>query len=132
MRVAELGIVRGVDQRSLATVLPFLTALPLGTQVNVNTAPPEVLAAIIDNIASAAFASLIASRQNKPFSSIADFLSRLPDGATVAGSESLNVSSSYFYVNVEAQQGVTVARVRALVQRSATGQWPVVLWQIVE
>jgi general secretion pathway protein K len=130
-RAAELGSVRGVSLRSLATVLPFLSALPTGTQVNVNTAPPEVLAAIIDNISADGLATLVASRKERPFTNIADFQARLPEGATVAGTESLNVRSSFFIINVEAKQGATVARVRALVQRSATG-WPVVLWQVVE
>ena len=45
LRVAELADVKGVTPASLAAVAPFLTALPAGTPVNVNTAPPEVLAA---------------------------------------------------------------------------------------
>ena len=34
--------------RALSAVLPFLSALPTGTPVNVNTALPEVLAAIVE------------------------------------------------------------------------------------
>jgi general secretion pathway protein K len=132
MRVAELGTVRGITLPGLAAVAPFLTALPVGTQVNVNTAPPEVMAAIVENMDSEGFAALMASRQASPFTSISDFQSRLPSDATVAGTESLNVQSSFFYVNVEAQQGVTFAHVRALVQRVTTGTWPVVLWEVVE
>ena len=47
LRVAELGFVKGVTPQALAAVLPFVAALPAGTPVNVNTAPREVLAAIV-------------------------------------------------------------------------------------
>ncbi len=132
LRVSELSLVRGVNPRALAAILPFISALPMGTPLNLNTAPPEVLAAVIENIDPEDLNALVASRQAQPFSSFADFHSRLPTSASIAGSESLTVSSSYFYVNVEAQQGNTVARVRALVQRGGPGQWPTVVWQVAE
>ncbi len=50
LRVAELADVKDVSPSSLANVAPFLTALPAGTPVNVNTAPPEVLAAMVDKL----------------------------------------------------------------------------------
>ena len=43
--VAELALVRGFDDGVRARLRPFVTALPVFTAVNVNTAPPEVLAA---------------------------------------------------------------------------------------
>jgi general secretion pathway protein K len=132
VRVAELAAVRGVTLPSLAAVMPFLTALPIGTQINVNTASPEVLAAIIDNIEADALGALVAARKAKPFASVADFRARLPDGAVVANPESLNVKTDYFYVNVEAQQGATIARSRALIHRSNDGAWPQIVWQVVE
>jgi general secretion pathway protein K len=131
-RVAELGMVRGMTLPGLAAVAPFLSALPIGTQVNVNTAPPEVLAAIVQNVEADALGALVAARKAKPFASIADFRARLPEGAVIEGSESLNVKSDFFYVNVEAQQGTTIARSRALVRRTGDGAWPSIVWQVVE
>ena len=59
---------QGHDAAGLAALLPFLSALPTGTPVNVNTAPPEVLAAIVDNLDGRAPRRIASpSRARKPF-----------------------------------------------------------------
>jgi general secretion pathway protein K len=131
LRVAELSMVKGVTPQALAAVIPYLSALPDGTPTNVNTAPPEVLAAIVDNLTSDGLTALLAARAQKPFQSVADFRGRLPSGASLAADVALSVSSDYFYVTVEARQGVTVARGRALVHR-VRGQAPAIAWEVVE
>jgi general secretion pathway protein K len=131
IRVAELSQVIGVTAPALARVVPFLSALPAGTPTNVNTAPPEVLAAIVDNLSSDGQAALVARRAQRPFATVPDFRSSLPQGAALAGEDSLSVKSDNFYVTIEAREGKTFARARALLHRS-TGQWPTVVWQVVE
>ena len=131
LRVAELGLVKGVTPRALAAVLPFLSALPAGTPVNVNTAPREVLAAILGNIGGERLEALVADRARKPFTTIAEFRSRLPDGASLASDAALSVKSNYFYVTIEARQGATLSHARALVRRGGGGK-PEIVWQVVE
>ena len=131
LRVAELSEVKGVTTASLAAVAPFLTALPSGTAINVNTAPPEVLGAIVDKLTGEGLAQLVASRAQKPFTTVAEFRARLPSPASIAVDESLSVKSDYFYVTIVARQGATVARARALLHRKS-GEWPEVVWQVVE
>ncbi len=75
---------KGVTPQALAAVAPFLSALPAGTPVNVNTAPAEVLATIVDGLDSDGLAALVAGRAQKPFATIAEFRSRLPQGATLS------------------------------------------------
>jgi general secretion pathway protein K len=133
VRVAELAAVRGVSLPLLAAVSPLLTALPASTPLNVNTAPPEVLAAILRDARGDAVAALIGKRAERPFNDVADFRARLPQGATLANDAWLTVRSDYFYVSVEARQGSTVARARALLHRSGPGKTlPAVVWQVVE
>jgi general secretion pathway protein K len=131
LRVAEVSAVRGVSAPALAAVAPYLAALPAGTPVNLNTAPPEVLAAIVDNLTGDGLAALVASRAQRPFSTVADFRARLPQGASLARDEGLSVKSDHFYVTIEARQGATIARARALLRRRG-GAWPDVVWQLVE
>jgi len=131
LRVAELGLAKGVTPRALAAVLPFLSALPAGTPVNVNTAPREVLAAILGNIGGESLEALVADRARKPFTTIAEFRSRLPDGASLASDAALSVKSNYFYVTIEARQGATLSHARALVRRGGGGK-PEIVWQVVE
>jgi general secretion pathway protein K len=131
IRTAELASVKGVTAQSLDAVAPFLSALPAGTPVNVNTAPPEVVATLVDGLDSDRLAALIADRNAKPFLSISDFRARLPKGATLSSESELSVKSGYFYVTVEARQGETLARARALLRRGA-GTPTAIAWQVVE
>ena len=131
VRIAELASVKGVTAQSLDAVAPFLSALPAGTPVNVNTAPPEVLATIVDGLDGDRLAALVSDRAAKPFVSISDFRARLPKGASLASESALSVKSSFFYVTVEARQGETLARARALLRRSA-GAPTAIAWQVVE
>jgi general secretion pathway protein K len=133
VRVAELAGVRGLAPPALAAVAPFLAALPAGTPINVNTAPPEVLAAIFADAPGAAIAALVANRALRPFSSIADFRARLPSNLHLASDALLAVKSDYFFVTVEARQGTTIARARALLHRGTSrSTWPEVVWEVVE
>ncbi len=131
LRLAELAEVRGVAPGALASGTAFLTALPMEATVNVNTAPAEVLAAIIDNVSADALSQLIAGRAQRPFTTVAEFRSRLPQGAALTSELGLSVRSDFFLVTVEALQGATIARTRALLQRRA-GEWPAIVWQVVE
>ena len=131
LRVAELADVKGVTPSTLSAVAPFLSALPAGTPLNVNTAPPEVLSAVVDKLDGAGLAKLIAARTQGPFNNLAEFRAQLSSPATVAGDETLSVKSDFFYVTIEAQQGATLARARALLRRKGN-EWPDVVWQVVE
>ncbi len=90
LRVADLAVVKGVAPRALAAVAPFFPRLPAGTPVNVNTAPPEVLAA--DRRQPHGRAQRGARRRprtQKPYTTVAEFRARLPEGATLASEEAL-------------------------------------------
>jgi len=131
MRVAELAEVKGVTASTLAAVTPFLAALPAGTPLNVNTASPEVLAAVVDKLDGEGLAKLLAARAQRPFNTPAEFRMQLSPGTTVAVDDTLGVKSDYFYVTIEARQGATLARARALLRRRANA-WPDIVWQVIE
>ena len=132
-RVAELAAVRGADAAIVWRMRPYLSALDAPTALNVNTAPAEVLRALVPGMDSDAAAKLVADRQQTPFGSIADFKSRLPHPEALVDETVLDVKSDWFEISIEARQGDTIARARALLRRSASGSaWPVVVWQTVE
>jgi general secretion pathway protein K len=132
-RSGELLAVRGDSTGSLGRLLPFVTALDAPTPVNVNTALPEVLSAIIPGLDHAGALALVAKRTQTPFASVADFRARLPRADIFVDETQIDVRSGWFEVSIEARQGDTLARARALLKRAGTaGEWPVVVWQIVE
>ena len=132
LRVAELSAAKGMTPRAIAALLPFVSALPQGTPVNVNTAPPEVLAAIVEDLTPERVEAFLADRARKPFTTVAEFRARLPSGAKLAGDAGLAVRSSYFLITIDARQGTTHSRARALVRRSGGGERPTIMWQVIE
>jgi general secretion pathway protein K len=132
-RVAELLSVRGADLALVTRLRPFADALDAPTAINVNTAPPEVLVAAVGGLDTESAAALVANRATTPFASIADFRARLPRSNLDVDETMLSVKSDWFAVSIEARQGDTTARARALFKRSTTAsEWPAVVWQTIE
>ena len=129
-RFEELAVVRGMNAQAMMRVAPFVTALPGDTPVNVNTAPAEVLAAILTGIEPGALAALVAERKQHPFTSIADFRAKLPSSASLIDPDLVSVETHYFLVFVRARQGETIANAQALIRRDAAASS--IVWQTVE
>jgi len=129
--VEELALVRGFDAGVRARLRPFVTALPGSTQVNVNTAPPEVLAATIKNMDIDMARALVLERERAYFRDPAEFYSRLPPA--VSSSVSVGdaiVKSDYFIATLRVKIGDAQARGTALLARAPTGfGWPVIVWR---
>jgi general secretion pathway protein K len=130
-RIEELSRVRGMTPAALARLVRFASALPPDTALNVNTAPPEVLAAAIGDLDPGEIATLVASRAQHAFGSIADFRARVPGHASIGDEAMYTVGSRYFLVEVRARQGETRARARALIDRPSQGAATIV-WQTIE
>ncbi|MEO6564647.1 MAG: type II secretion system minor pseudopilin GspK [Casimicrobiaceae bacterium] len=131
VRPAEISAVRGVDGSAYAAVAHFVTALPAIATLNVNTAAPDVLAAALPALGGDAMAAVLADRARAPYTSVANFRSRLPTGVALADETGLGVSSNYFIVTVTSRQGDAIAQARALLKREARDA-PAVFWQTLE
>lgn len=123
----ELALVRGFDDNVRARLHPYVTALPRTTPVNVNTAPPEVLSAVIQGLDLANAEILVTQRTRAYYRSVDDFLKRLPAGTEVDKSE-LSVSSDYFLATLRVSIGGAQARGTALLARGSAG-WPDIVWR---
>ena len=124
---AELALIPGFDAAVRARLRPFVTALPRFTAVNVNTAPPEVLAAVIEGLDLEAARELVAQRGRAYFRNRSEFLAQLPAGA-VAGGNEVATSSEFFQASMRVTIGAAQARGSALLERGNSG-WPAVVWR---
>ncbi len=131
LRVAEFATLRGMTPAAMAAIRPFVTALPPPTTINVNTAPGEVLMAVLPGLDADGATALVAGRGRKPFTTIAEFRARLPRGANVVDERSLGVSSTWFLVTVDARQGETRVHARALLRRALATPTSIA-WQVIE
>jgi general secretion pathway protein K len=131
LRTAEIASLRGARAETWAALDTSVAALPPGTLVNINTAPPEVITASIPDLVGEKLASFIAERARKPFTTMAELRERMPRGVTIPEGVSFAFASSYFLVSVRSRQGDSVAQARALLKREGR-TWPVVVWQVLE
>lgn len=76
----DLRMLKGMDDATFFKLARYLTALPI-KQVNVNTAPPEVLAALAPQLENdpSVVKEIIGQREAGPFVNTADLKTRVPD-----------------------------------------------------
>ena len=118
---------RGYDENVRARLRPFVSALPRPTALNVNTAPPEVLAALVYGLKLADARALVAQRERTYFRTPVEFLGRLPRGIS-ADAGSFGVSSDFFLATMRVTFGGAEARGLVLFAREDT-RWPAVQWR---
>lgn len=114
----------GLDASVLTALRPLLDVLPLRTQVNVNSAPLEVLAAVLGVDAGTA-QRLLVRRQTAPFDHLDGLRTLLPDGVAFEPAR-LSVRSSYFEARGRVRLETRMVEERALLQRRGTGEVVVV------
>jgi general secretion pathway protein K len=105
----------GVDPVMLKRLRPYITILPRVTPVNVNTAPKEVIAAVIDGLDLGSAEWLVRRRQRNPFDNL-DEISQVIGNRPI-DSRRVGVSSSYFEVQGRLRFEDRVLEQRYLVER---------------
>lgn len=124
--VAELRLVRGVDRAVWHKLEPFVSALPdRAIPVNINTAGPEVLAAVIEEWGPPRQATVKAAlwagkARQTPFKTVKDFYDEAvleyDDDEPPAG---LGVRSKYFLAHTQVDLGHSRRRMATLYRRDA-------------
>lgn len=122
----EITRIPDFDPLLVARLTPFVAALPTPSRINVNTAAPEVLSALVPGLNLDAARVLAAERERAWFRNLADLAQRLPEGATSPGAQLADVRSRHFLVVIHAGFGTAVTRLEALLDRRE--RWPELLW----
>jgi general secretion pathway protein K len=114
----ELRLVRGFDAQTVRALLPYVTVLPVATNtINVNTASPQVLAALVDRLDLPTAQRIADARVGKPFNNAGEFNSKLlPLLPPAAG---MSVKTDYFLVTLDTSIGRHERHSEALLQRDA-------------
>jgi general secretion pathway protein K len=125
-RVSELMVLPGFGAERYARVRPYLAALPVGTKLNVCTAPGIVLDALSDG--SREFGlnpqDLANRRKDACFPTLDDLRGALGDATFNELRNSLTESSSYFRATVWVTIGTTQFTLYSLLARGAGGVRP--------
>jgi general secretion pathway protein K len=116
--VDELRLVRGFDAKTVAALSPYVTVLPANSAINVNTASPVVLAALVQGLDTPAAERIAERRRDKPFQNVGDFTLLLPRGTLPLQPGVAEVKSDYFLITLDTSIGRHERRSEALLKRS--------------
>ena len=122
LSIDQLAEVKGVDAQVLATLRPYITAVPYYLPININTASPVLFAALVEGASSQQMQSIIELRAKQAFSSVDDVW-QLPVLSSVKAEQRkaltplLAVDSQAFMALITASDNATVGQAR---QRFAT------------
>jgi len=140
--VNELMRVRGFSAEIVNKLRPYVTALPVHTAININTAPGPVLA-ILFQVSDEEANQLTVLRAERPFVSQNDLIERAPseisehllnprssDPASVPKfPDDWSISSRFFQIDARATYGQVHYGLSALIQRNPNLSLPTILWE---
>jgi general secretion pathway protein K len=117
--VTELAALEGMDQASFNVLLPHVTALPRGTQINVNTATPVVLQSLDPALDAGAIEGLLSQREEAGFPDYAQTFSTLVTNPAMFGQ--LTETSSFFQLKAVVQIDTVRVTYYSVLSRSPNG-----------
>ena len=132
---SELMLIEGVDLDVYAKLEPFITCLPAAVQLNVNTAPDFVLAALDSRLTLTDAEQIIAGRGGEGYGSVQDFLGSAPisnlrtesptddgtgrpDAVTPLVETDFSVTTEYFEMFARIDLNGRIGTVEALIRRN--------------
>lgn len=126
-RIADLLDIPNMDPATVVALAPHAIVLPRATPVNVNTASPEVLAAVVESLDVSGARRVVARRERTFFKDLND-ASNAIDGQPTLSSVLLSVGSSYFLVTGVIRYERMESQTETLLER--TGDRVEVIWQL--
>jgi general secretion pathway protein K len=122
----ELRLIKGFDAKTVETLLPFVTALPATTPININTADVTVLGALF-NPAPGTLKQIVETRASQPFANVEELETRASANYATNAKAAASVISSYFLLETQTKFGRVNRGLRTLLKRDSNGV--LVLWQ---
>jgi general secretion pathway protein K len=115
--ISELRLVKGYTPEVLARLEPHITALPVATTINVNTATPVVLQALHAELEKGDVEQLIEYRDEEPFTDKAAFIAHNALAGLVLAID-VDVKSDWFNVQTDVSVGRGRARLESRIVRT--------------
>ena len=115
---SELMAIAGFDRDTYRRLAPYVTVLPRGTKLNVNTASDVVLASLSDNLDLATAAALVEERANEEFLDIDGTFAGLVEPDTL---QEIDGVSEHFLLTATVTLGSNQLTMRSVLQRDRSG-----------
>ena len=115
---SELMAITGFDKEIYQRLAPYITVLPRGTKLNVNTASDVVLASLSDDLDPATATALVEERDNAEFLDIDATFGGLVDPDTL---QEIDGVSEHFLLTATVTLGSNQLTMRSVLQRDRSG-----------
>jgi general secretion pathway protein K len=120
--ISELRLIKGFDQAVYERIAPFVTALPVRTTINVNTAPAEVLASLSPAISLELAKKLVEERNKKPYEKLSDFTEHeaLKNSTQNKNGQlkDIDIKSDFFMLHIDVRIANARASLDSLIRRN--------------
>lgn len=116
--VDAVRTIGGLDATTVAHLTRVAAALPAAARININTAPPAVLAATLPGLGREGAAKLANALRADAADTVAELALLLPDGVLMPDTRRFDVRSDYFLADISANHGVATVRLQALLARN--------------
>lgn len=129
VNVSELLLIGGVTREDYQTLLPHISALPQGRAfINLNTATPEVLQSLVENLPDNVADELAEAAKETPWTSVEEFTKDPQLKGLKIDSTYLSVASNFYEVATRITLSERKVRLRSLLYRDS-GDGSVILVQ---
>lgn len=119
--VSELRLIKGFTAEAVTRLAPFVAALPTHiVNININTARPEVLMVLADNLSKTDAEGMVRDRGLKGYPNIQQFTDSPMVKSRNIRQEGTSVSSDYFLLDAAAQYGRGQTQLYSLIERITT------------
>jgi general secretion pathway protein K len=128
---SEFRLIKGVTPEIYARLLPYLTALPELTLINVNTAAPLVLQSLSPALTSESAQALANYRRQNPFVSLEQFSAMDLVRNNMIPATLITVNSQYFLISTQVKKNKQQLLLLTLAKRSGQNNKASlhILWQ---
>jgi len=123
---SELLLVRGVSVQEYNALTFYISALPAGSAINVNTASPQLLQSLAHDVAVPDIERIIGIRAGAPYQDIDYFVADEAFAGREISDEYLSVGSQYFLLTADVMLGDAPLTLQSVLYRTPEGKMTVI------
>lgn len=118
VRLTDLLLLPGFDAATVEALSPYLIVLPKASRVNINTAPAEVIGALVPSVGISGGQRIVARRERTYFRDLNEAAAAIGEQVALS-SDLFSVGSSYFLVRGMVRYARVESLSETLLERSA-------------
>ena len=124
---SELLLLKDLDKETYEKLIPHVNTLPKTVPININTASPEVLMSLADDISAADIEGIDSKRKDNAYESVEAFLAEDIFAGKNISEEGLSVNTDHFLLLAQADIGHLQQTLTSILLRDEEGRVQVIL-----